>query len=237
MNEETRFAYGRNRAFAAISGVSWGAVIAGVVLALMIQLMLAVLGVGIGASTINPQTEQSPMSGLGIGSAIWLVLSGIIAMYVGGWVAGRLSGVTRRSDGGLHGAVTWAVAGLVTIYFLTSTAGSLIAGTAGLLGRMVSTTGQVTASSPELSEEAKRVLKEQGIDINSIKQQAKNPQTQQQAEQQTRQAGEKIAGGISVAGIFTFCALILGLIAAAVGGSNGVPYEPRPAAPPAERAA
>src|SRR4051812_21300675 len=131
--KEPRFMLGRNRLLGAFDAVSWGAVFAGVVLALAIQLMLSVLGVGIGASTVHPQTERSALSGLGIGGAIWLFVSSIIAMYIGGWIAGRFSTGTRRSTGALHGAATWAVTVMVAIYLLTSAAGGLISGTASLL--------------------------------------------------------------------------------------------------------
>jgi len=42
--------------------ISWGAVFAGVVAILVTQLLLSVLGIGIGASTINPASEQEPMT-------------------------------------------------------------------------------------------------------------------------------------------------------------------------------
>ena len=214
MKEETRFAFGRNRGMAYLSGISWTAILAGVVVALVVQLMLSVLGVGIGAATVDPRTEQSPLAGLGIGSAIWLFISSIIAMYIGGWIAGRYSGALHRSDGALHGTVTWALTVLVAIYFLTSAAGSLASGTASLLGGVVSTTS-----------------------IDSVQERARDPQTQTQARQEAREAGEKIATGLSMAGIMGFVALLIGFLAAAFGGRNGVPKLPRAEIPPAEQRA
>ena len=43
-----------------LSKVSWGAVLAGVVLALATQILLNMLGVGIGAATLDPAIGDSP---------------------------------------------------------------------------------------------------------------------------------------------------------------------------------
>jgi hypothetical protein len=71
--------------------ISWGAVIAGAAVTLAVQLFLGVVGIGIGAATVEPLTEQSPMAGIGLGAGIWFAVSTLIALYVGGWVAGSLS--------------------------------------------------------------------------------------------------------------------------------------------------
>ena len=43
-----------------INKVSWGAVLAGVVVALVTQLVLNLLGIGIGAATLDPGTGDNP---------------------------------------------------------------------------------------------------------------------------------------------------------------------------------
>ena len=63
-----------------LNKVSWGAVLAGVVLSLVLQLILNLLGVGIGAATLDPAGGDNPSaSGFSIGAAIWWTLSGGIA--------------------------------------------------------------------------------------------------------------------------------------------------------------
>ncbi len=164
--------------------ISWGAVFAGVVAILVTQLLLSVLGIGIGASTINPASEQDPMSGIGIGAGIWLILSALIAFFVGGWMAGRLAGIPRNLDSLLHGVLAWALAVLLTIYLVTTTVGSLISGAAGVLGRGVSLAGQGMAEiAPDIAqavtggnatpiiEEARRILQEAkrpGTDVQAV---------------------------------------------------------------------
>lgn len=48
---------------AAIKRISWATVFAGVVITLVTQLLLSILGLGIGTSTVNPMSEQNRQSG------------------------------------------------------------------------------------------------------------------------------------------------------------------------------
>src|SRR5919112_5322125 len=90
------------------SRISWGAVIAGAVVALAIALMLNALGAGVGATTIDATGRDSPSaSSFGIGAAIWLLISNLIGLGVGGYVAARLSGTSDNTDGTLHGLAVW----------------------------------------------------------------------------------------------------------------------------------
>ena len=52
--------------------VSWGAIFAGVAVALVVQVLLTLLGVGIGAATLDPGTADNPAaSTFSVVSAIW----------------------------------------------------------------------------------------------------------------------------------------------------------------------
>ena len=112
-----------------VNNVSWGGVLAGVVAGLVTQLILNLIGVGIGASTLNPTTGDNPSaSGFSIGAGIWWALSGIIAAFVGGYIASRLSGRPKASTGGWHGLISWALTTLVIFYLLSTAVGSLVGG-------------------------------------------------------------------------------------------------------------
>jgi hypothetical protein len=121
-----------------VGGVSWSSILAGVTAAIAVQLLLNLLGIAVGAGTINPQQGQQPGQGLAVGAAIWFVLSSIIALFVGGWIAGRLAGTSNKKDGALHGFVTWALASLVLFYLLSSAVGGLVGGAASALGQTAS---------------------------------------------------------------------------------------------------
>ncbi|MGI4835403.1 MAG: hypothetical protein ACRYFK_18275 [Janthinobacterium lividum] len=153
--------------------ISWGAVFAGAILALVIQLSLSLLGLGIGLGTIDPLTEQNPMSGIGTGAAIWWVVSTLVSLYLGATVAARLAGVPRRTDSLLHGLLTWAMVTLITFYLLSTAVGRIIGGVTGVAGRALSGIGSgVAAAAPGAGDAIKEELQKQGITVNDIKQQA-----------------------------------------------------------------
>ncbi len=112
-----------------VNNVSWGGVLAGVVAGLVTQLILNLIGIGIGASTLNPMTGDNPSaSGFSIGAGLWWAVSGIIAAFVGGYIASRLSGRPKASTGAWHGLTSWALTTLVVFYLLTTAVGGLIGG-------------------------------------------------------------------------------------------------------------
>ena len=129
--------------------VSWGAIFAGIVAALAIQLLLYILGAGVGASSLNVMnTAQNPSAGgFSIDASIWWVVSGIIASFVGGVVSGRLCGAGSRSTAAWHGFVTWAATTLAVAYLLATVAGGLLGGTFSALGATLSGVGKAAASS------------------------------------------------------------------------------------------
>ena len=141
-----------------LNRISWGAVLAGVVVALVTQLVLNMIGVGVGAATLHPMSGDNPeASTFSIGAAIWWTISGIIAAFAGGYAAGRLAGRPKESTAGWHGLTAWALTTLVVFYLVTTTVGSLIGGVfgtissaAGGLGRTAATAAQ--AAAPALAQ-------------------------------------------------------------------------------------
>ena len=126
--------------------VSWGAIFAGVVVALITQVLLTMLGAGIGVATLDPGTSDNPAaSTFSIVAGLWYVLSGILAAYVGGYIAARMSGKTIATSGALHGLTTWAFTTLLVLYLLTSTVGSLVGGVFSGLTTAVGGVGQTVA--------------------------------------------------------------------------------------------
>jgi len=128
--------------------VSWGAILAGVVAALVIQLLLNILGVGIGASSLDAANigDNPTASGFSLTAGIWWTLSGIVASFGGGVVAGRLCGTSDNNTAHWHGLVSWCAATLVIFYLLTSAVGGIIGGTFNALGSTVGAAGKGAAS-------------------------------------------------------------------------------------------
>jgi hypothetical protein len=147
-----------------INRISWGAVFGGVVIALATQLILNLLGVGIGAATFDPASStNASATTFSIGAAIWWTISGILAALAGGYAAGRLAGQPREASGGWHGLTAWALATLVIFALLTTTLGAIAGGALGFLGNVaggaaqsLGTTAQtaVQAAAPAISQAA-----------------------------------------------------------------------------------
>ncbi len=155
--------------------ISWPAIIAGAVIALAVQMLLAMLGTGIGASTVDPLVNgESPSAGaFGIGAALWWGISSLVALFFGGWIAGRLSGMQRATDGGLHGLLTWALSLLATVYLVSTAASSLMSGVAGVLGTAASATATVgAAAAPKIADAAGEQMNKAGISLDSLKRDA-----------------------------------------------------------------
>ncbi len=125
-----------------IRRTAWGAVLAGALLALMTTLLLTLLFGGIGLNTFDPATSNDPV-GNGTGSIIAVIVTNLVSLFLGGYVAGRLAGSPRRGDSIIHGLMTWGVLTLATIYLVSGVLGSLVGGVSNLLGSTLSNVAQV----------------------------------------------------------------------------------------------
>jgi len=131
-----------------INTISWGAVLAGVAATLVVQLLLNMLGVGIGLGMVEPWSGDTPPADtIPVAAGLWWVVSGIVAALLGGMLAGRLSGRPKESTAGWHGITTWAVSTLIVVLFV----GSVIA---GMVGGAVATAGAAVQGLGEMAAEA-----------------------------------------------------------------------------------
>ncbi len=143
----TGMTYATDEAITALDKISWGAVFAGVVIALATQFLLNLLGVGIGAAVLDPATADNPTaSSLSIIGGLWFVVAGIVASFIGAYVASRLSGRPNETTGGFHGITSWGVTTLVVLYLLTTSVGALVGGAFSGLSSVVGGAGQAAAS-------------------------------------------------------------------------------------------
>jgi hypothetical protein len=147
--------------------ISWAAIFGGVILVVALQLLLSLLGAGIGLGTIDVNAGDTPSSStLGIGAGVWWVVSSCVALLAGGYAAAWFAGIESRFDGVLHGIVTWGIATLLTFWLLTSAIGSIIGGGFSALGSITSAAGS------GISEVAKPVAQAAGVSPDMIQEQA-----------------------------------------------------------------
>jgi ElaB/YqjD/DUF883 family membrane-anchored ribosome-binding protein len=112
--------------------ISWAGVWSGFLIGLGVLMLLSTLGLAIGISTadIGPG-EGSDARALGIGAAIWAGLSVLIALFLAGTIASRVSMVVDRTVAMTHGALVWVLTMLGILYLAGAGVGL---GMSGVLG-------------------------------------------------------------------------------------------------------
>lgn len=123
-------------------GVSWRAIFAGTLTVLSILLILNLIGFAFGLGAIEPTEEANPLSGIGTGAIIWWVVSNLIALFAGGFVAARVGISLTDLNGVVQGIMTWALYAFLSIWLLTSAVGTIISGVGSVVGGVISTTGE-----------------------------------------------------------------------------------------------
>ena len=128
-----------------LSYVEWGAVFAGAVLAAALSFVLLTFGTAIGLSATSPW-PGSGLSAKVIASiaVFWAMAQQIGSVMVGGYVAGRMrsrwyeTGHEAEFRDGLHGALVWGVAVLISALLIFATAGTVARTGASLAGKAAS---------------------------------------------------------------------------------------------------
>ena len=201
-----------------LNQIAWSAVFAGVVAALALHIILNLLGLGVGAATIDPGSGENPdATTFSIGAGIWWTVSGIIASAVGGYIAGRTSGKPKESTAAFHGVTAWATTTLVIFYLLTTSVGAVVGGIYNTVSGVVEQTSddaaRSVANNPNPLGQVQNKMREMAG------QDPANPSPE--AKQQAAQAADTAATAVSTGGIFAAVALILGAIASWFGGRAG----------------
>lgn len=114
---------------AIVSPIGWSAILAGATVAVGFWIVLHMLGIGIGLIAIDPD-NASTLRGVGIGAGIWSALAPLIALFIGGLVAGRMAPTINTANAAIHGAVVWALTGVAALILISSAVGSAVKGTA-----------------------------------------------------------------------------------------------------------
>lgn len=117
--------------------IRWGAVLAGVFVGVSVQLVMTLLGIATGLAATNLSAGET----MGTGPLLWAGLSMLVAAFVGGYVAARMSGLKRKADGVLHGAVSWAVTTILFAVLATTIGGTLVSGVFNNMNQLASSVG------------------------------------------------------------------------------------------------
>lgn len=191
-------------------GVSWRAIFAGTLTVISIMVVLNLIGLAIGFGSIEPTEESNPLKGLGTGALIWWILSNLIALFGGAYVAARVGVSFSNKSGIIQGIMTWALYTIVSAWLLTTAIGSIISGVGNLVGGVLSSAGKVIEQQvgPVINDQLKDVdisleqarqefyslledTNKEALDPDRLENRAENvaAETQERAEQAARQPG------------------------------------------------
>jgi hypothetical protein len=201
----------------------WSGIVAGTVAALGVQLILTLIGMGVAGLNTNPATApgQAPHA-IGIGAALWLVISGLISFGFGGYVAGYVSSYYRTTSGSIHGMLAWALAAVLGATVTAFAGSTALGGAAAGLGAAARDTRIQTTDSRWSSATPTPTVSRDSFDTPRTLDTGR-PATITEAE--ARANAERAAAGKTA--MWTGFAFLLSMIAAAVGGKIGRGDHPR----------
>lgn len=210
--------------------VSWGAIIGGTVVAITTQMLLTMIGAAIGLAAYHPVGDTDAET-FGIGAGIWWLVTGLISLFLGGLVAGRLAAYPRPADAMLHGVVLWGLTGVLSLFFLTTSAAGLVGGALGGLQQ-----GLVANASRDWD---RRDLREAGRDLRERAREIAGVDAAREGDRAEAGASDRVDGRPLTAGeaaaveratsnaaqvaLWGAVALVAGAAAAGLGGMTGRP--------------
>jgi len=194
--------------------INWGAIIAGLVIAISTQLLLSAIGAAIGLTTISgSDAPRSNADGVAQAVGIWTIISLFISLFLGGWITARAYGSVNNNTAMLNGAVLWATTLVISSWLLASG----VSGAFGLLANNADTiiANQAPQSGIMMPDESGNPNDPSGTNIDPNSPSGTQGSMPNLSADQTRD----VAGGAAKAGwTYTFGALLA--LAAAVIGAN-----------------
>lgn len=122
--------------------LSWRSIFAGLITFLALSILFSFISATIGLG-VTDLTSPNPLDNVGIGLIIWTIISFIVSLGAGGYVAG----LTANRAGAIHGFLTWALGLLAILYLATSTIGSAF----NTLGSLMGVAGDTIADVANIS--------------------------------------------------------------------------------------
>src|SRR6266540_6766049 len=142
----------------------------------------------------------------------WGVISGIVAMFLAGWLAARLSQADSKPAGMLHGAALWGFMIVAGLWIATMA----VVRTAGAAAEVAGSAAQASAQSAELQQEIQQ-------QAGQARQKAEGLRQQAEARKDEAASTAKKAGATGSLAFFVYG--LLTLAAAMLGGLSGVPKD------------
>jgi hypothetical protein len=223
------------------SRISWGAIVAGSVLALALYFLLTLLGGAIGLSVSDRVDGQN----IGTAAAIYAIAVTALCLFAGGFVAAQFTVGENKREAAVYGLLVWAMVFAMLLWLMAT---GVRAGFNAMVG--VATAGSSvanTAAQNTTQGDWEAAARRAGFDqrqIDEVKQRAQNapaearqtaedPATRQRAEAAAREAADT-ATRVTW---YTFAGTLVSMLAAALGGVVGAGPTLRLFAVPVDRTA
>lgn len=123
--------------------MDWNGVWTGYMAFVGFSVLLLAFVFGVGFSSLNPLAGSS-WAGAGTGTLVWSGIVGLIALFIGAWVAGRTPHTTRQ-HGMMRGVMLWGLAMLSTLLLVGWLAGTALAATTGVAGAALGSASNISA--------------------------------------------------------------------------------------------
>jgi hypothetical protein len=102
---------------------TWSAIFTGVIASLVVQILLTMLGLGVGLLSVSSATASTSPLGVSWAAFLWWAASGIFAAFVGGVFAAMHSPSQSENMRIGHAVASWAVATVLVVAAAGMTAG------------------------------------------------------------------------------------------------------------------
>ena len=129
--------------------IRWSAIFAGTAVACGLWILLQIFGMGAGLVTLR--------RGAAIGTGAWSLIAPLIAMFIGGCLAGMLAGTRDEKLGAIHGVIVWALSSVLGVLATVSLISAIASG--------ITHTADVVIVTHDATEAAGKALLGAGVSL------------------------------------------------------------------------
>lgn len=90
--------------------VRWSAIIGGWVVATGMASLMYAAGLALGFTAFDPYNATAAAKAVGVGTAVWVVLTWAVSLFLGGMFASWFDAKADQTVGALHGVAVWGLA-------------------------------------------------------------------------------------------------------------------------------
>ena len=232
--------------------VHWSAIFAGLFVAALAYITLMSLGLAIGANTMRDVISgEAELSDVGAGTGVWMIFSTLVALFLGSYASGRVSGIIATRVGYTQGAVITALFFLMMLSQIGIGVGMIGKGIGNLSASAASGAAELAKSSrlnavvedvvADMDLKAPATTVVEGVVIRLVRGDTESAQNylaaqagisradaeqrietfNQKFKQTMTDVGERTAQFGSMVGWTAFLTILVGTLAAVFGGAAG----------------